>query len=234
MRCVYALVALLLTASAVQAQSPDRPIVVELFTSQGCNSCPPADEFLRELSTQPDVLAIEFHVDYWDYIGWRDPFAQRYFTERQRAYSRALEQRYVFTPQMVIDGRFQEVGSDRAAVLRLIERARTMRTDAPTIEAVPGERATVRVSGPVHGPAVVWAAALDPAHETDVLRGENGGRRLVNTNTVRRMQRLGVYSGTTEEYPMIACEPHQAVAIVLQGANGYGPIYAAKLIAPQR
>ena len=86
----------------------------------------------------------------------------------------------------------------------------------------------------VHGQAVVWAAVLDPAHETDVLRGENGGRRLVNTNTVRRMERLGVYSGTTEEYPLLACEPHQSVAIVVQAANGRGPIYAAKLIAPQR
>lgn len=234
MRCVIALVALLLAVPAAQAQSPDRPIVVELFTSQGCNSCPPADEFLRELSARRDVLAIEFHVDYWDYIGWRDPFAQRHFTDRQRAYSRAMEQRYVYTPQMVIDGRFQEVGSDREAVLRLIERARTARGGALTIEAVQGERASVRVSGIVSGPAMVWAAVLDPANETDVLRGENGGRRLVNTNTVRRMQRLGTYNGTAEEFPMIACEPHQTVAIVVQGANGHGPIYAAKLIVPQR
>ncbi len=201
MRCVIALVALLLAVPAAQAQSPDRPIVVELFTSQGCNSCPPADEFLRELSARRDVLALEFHVDYWDYIGWRDPFAQRHFTDRQRAYSRAMEQRYVYTPQMVIDGRFQEVGSDREAVLRLIERARTARGAGLTIEAGQGERASVRIRRPfVNGPAMVWAAvALDLANETDVLRGENGGRRLVNTNTVRRMQRLGTYNGTAEE-----------------------------------
>ena len=234
MRSLVAILAVALTAAAAQAQSPDRPIVVELFTSQGCNSCPPADEFLRELSARRDVLAIELHVDYWDYIGWRDPFAQRHFTDRQRAYSRAMDQRYVYTPQMVIDGRYQEVGSDRGAVMRLIERARNERGETLTIEAQPGTRASVRVSGAVRGPAVVWAAVLDPSHETDVTRGENGGRRLVNTNTVRHMQRFGVYNGTPEDYPMIACEPHQALAVVVQGGNGTGPIYAARLFAPQR
>src|SRR5262249_51473635 len=152
-----------------------------------------------ELAGRSDLIAIELHVDYWDYIGWRDPFATRALTHRQRAYSRAMEQRYVYTPQMIIDGRFQEVGSERDAVLQLIERARGTKPTGPTIEALPARGDTppsVRISGPVPGPAVVWAAALDPTHETDVLRGENGGRRLVNTNVVRRLERIGTYDGT--------------------------------------
>jgi hypothetical protein len=220
-----------------QQAQPTRPVLVELFTSQGCNSCPPAETFLRELSQRNDLIAIELHVDYWDYIGWRDPFASRALTHRQRAYSRAMEQRYVYTPQMIIDGRFQEVGSDREAVLRLIERARAAKPAGPTIEAIaphgdapPG----VRISGPVPSPAVVWAAALDPAHETDVLRGENGGQRLVNTNVVRRLERIGTYDGTAIELPLFICEPHQSLAVVVQAANGTGPILAAKLLPPLR
>jgi hypothetical protein len=219
------------------AQDSARPVVVELFTSQGCNTCPPAEAFLRELAGRSDLIAIELHVDYWDYIGWRDPFATRALTHRQRAYSRAMEQRYVYTPQMIIDGRFQEVGSERDAVERLIERARGAKPAGPTIEAMPARGDApqrVRISGPVPGPAVVWAAALDPMHETEVLRGENGGRRLVNTNVVRRLERLGTYDGTAIELPLFVCEPHQSLAIVVQGANGTGPVFAAKLLPPLR
>lgn len=232
-----AVAALLLLAAPAHAQDSARPVVIELFTSQGCNSCPPAEAFMRELAGRSDLIAIELHVDYWDYIGWRDPFASRSLTHRQRAYSRAMEQRYVYTPQMIIDGRFQEVGSDRAAVLRLIERARSTKPAGPTIEPMVARGdapPAVRISGPVPAAAVVWAAALDPTHETEVLRGENGGRRLINTNVVRRLERIGTYDGTTVQLPLFVCEPHQALAIVVQGANGAGPIFAAKLLPPLR
>src|SRR5690606_23996855 len=116
--------ALFLCAAIGAAQAADRPVVVELFTSQGCSSCPPADRFLGELAARPGVIALGLHVDYWDYIGWKDPYARRAHTERQRDYSRTLNQRYVYTPQMVINGAFQAIGSDRAAVDGLIEEAR--------------------------------------------------------------------------------------------------------------
>src|SRR3954454_10513973 len=96
------LTAAVLLFGIVVAHAEERPVVVELFTSQGCNSCPPADAYLGELAARSDVLALGLHVDYWDYIGWKDPFAQRAYTERQRHYSRALNQRFVYTPQMVI------------------------------------------------------------------------------------------------------------------------------------
>src|SRR3546814_16619660 len=90
-----------------------RPVVVELFTSQGCSSCPPADALLVELAREPSILALSFHVDYWDYIGWEDPFAEAQYTERQRDYVDRLGLRYVYTPQMVIDGRHNAVGSNQ-------------------------------------------------------------------------------------------------------------------------
>jgi hypothetical protein len=226
--------ALLLLAAPLRAEER-RPVVVELFTSQGCNSCPPAEAFLRELAARGDLIAIELHVDYWDYIGWRDPFASRALTHRQRAYSRAFEQRYVYTPQMVIDGRFQEVGTERDAILRLIDRAHREKPAGPTIEPVPAQAGgppRVRISGPVPTHGTVWVAAVDPSQETDVLRGENGGRRLTNTNVVRRLERIGAYDGTAIELPLFVCEPHQALAVVVQGGNGAGPIFAARLIVP--
>src|SRR4051812_29577801 len=120
------LIAAVLLFGIAAAHAEERPVVVELFTSQGCNSCPPADAFLGELSRRPDVLALGLHVDYWDYIGWKDPFAQRAHTDRQRSYSRTLNQRFVYTPQMVIDGTLQGVGSETATINKLIDKARKL------------------------------------------------------------------------------------------------------------
>src|SRR6516164_10851500 len=101
----------------------ETPVVVELFTSQGCSSCPPADAYLGELAARKDVIPLAFHVDYWNYIGWADPFATKQMTQRQRDYQRALNQRYVYTPEMVVNGEAHEVGSDRHGIDRLIEAA---------------------------------------------------------------------------------------------------------------
>ena len=100
-----------------------RKVVVELFTSQGCSSCPPADAYLAELAKRDDVIALSFHVDYWNYIGWKDPFSSPEAAARQRAYGRALQKRYVYTPQIVVDGRAEAVGSNRAVVSSLIKMA---------------------------------------------------------------------------------------------------------------
>ena len=109
-------------SQAVQAETR-QPVVVELYTSQGCSSCPPADAFLGELARQDDVIALSLHVDYWDYMGWTDTFASPVTTARQRAYKQALNSRYVYTPQIVVDGRGHAVGSRRAEVRTLIAEA---------------------------------------------------------------------------------------------------------------
>src|SRR5437868_14761375 len=124
------LVSALLAAAPAVAGETTRPIVVELFTSQGCSSCPPADALLGELARRDDVLPLAFHVDYWDRLGWKDPFSSAAATARQRTYARQLDAANVYTPQMVVDGRIDVVGSYRDQVLRAIDRARQ---DAATV-----------------------------------------------------------------------------------------------------
>jgi hypothetical protein len=214
------------------AQAADRqPVVVELFTSQGCNSCPPADEFLGELAKRADVLALSLHVDYWDYIGWKDPFARRAHTERQRDYSRALSQRYVYTPQMVVNGALQGVGSDRAVINRLIEKARKAQGAAPALSVTgDGAQRTLRIGAAgAATAATVWLVGFDRRHETPVRAGENSGRRLANHNVVRTMQPIGTWQGQAEEIALdlsaIAVECDGAAVIVQAGETG--PVVAA-------
>lgn len=222
--------------AAPAAAGERSPVVVELFTSQGCSSCPPADAYLGELAKRPDIIALSLHVDYWDYIGWKDPFAQRGFTERQRAYSRALTQRYVYTPQMVVDGHSQGVGSDRGAIERLIrEAAKTREAVArPRLRQV-GDEIRIEGGGPVS--AVVWMAVYDAAQRTPVARGENAGRQLANHHVVREWRTLGRYEGTPVSLPLdieAAALAKRGCAIVVQAETGAGPgaVLAALSIPP--
>ncbi len=234
-----AALAAIAAAGSIVAQAGERaaPVVVELFTSQGCNSCPPADAYLGELAKRPDVLALSWHVDYWDYIGWKDPFAQHAFTVRQHAYSRSLEQRYVYTPQMVINGRLQGIGSERGDIEALIAKARAEQHAAVSA----GPRVTVKgdqvhVEGGGSEPSVVWAAWFDPQHWTAVEQGENAGRRLGEYNVVREWRQLGRYEGKPvtlklgdmTEYANSGC----AIVVQKQTPAGPGPILAAYAIDP--
>src|SRR5690242_14224748 len=126
-----ALALVLLLPRAPAEAGAGSPVVVELFTSQGCSSCPPADAYLAELAARRDVLALSIHVDYWNYIGWTDPFASREATQRQKEYARNLGQKYVYTPEIVVDGAAHEVGSDREGCERLIAAAKARKPAAP-------------------------------------------------------------------------------------------------------
>jgi len=233
-----AVAAAALTLAPARAGERTVPILVELFTSQGCNSCPPADEYLGELAKRTDVLALSLHVDYWDYIGWKDPFAQRAFTVRQRDYSHALSQRYVYTPQMVINGHWQGIGSERADIERLIANAKKERevnaATAPTITLQGDELHIGR--GPA-GPATVWMAIFDPQQKTAVGRGENAGRDLTEYNVVREWSKIGAYDGQPatlkldidwDEYEKSGC----AIFVQRQTPSGPGPVLAAYAIDP--
>ena len=206
-------------------------MVVELFTSQGCSSCPPADDFLAELAERPDVIALSLHVDYWDYIGWKDPYGSPMNTERQRRYAEKLGLRYVYTPQMVIDGRFDVVGVRRAEVLDTIKSAE--RQGKPvTVQFDPSDGGKVVIpagKAPENG-ATIWLAVYDEEHETAVSRGENAGRTLRNANTVRRMERIGTWMGQRLEIPLnlasAAAHGNYGCAVLVQeGRNG--PILGA-------
>lgn len=221
------------TASAEERS----PVVVELFTSQGCNSCPPADAYLGELAARPDVLALSLHVDYWDYIGWKDPFAQRAYTERQRGYSRALNQRFVYTPQMVVDGALQGVGSEKATINKLIDKAHRIAASGPAIAVTAasgsGDRRVVHIGeGKAPAPAKVWLVFYDSKHETAVHAGENSGRRLANYNVVRTLTPIGTWTGSAADFPvdLDAIDADCDGAAVIVQAEETGPIIAAKRI----
>jgi len=185
-------VSLLVTPAAAQTKSP---VVVELFTSQGCSSCPPADAFLGELAKRPDVLALELHVDYWDYIGWKDPFGAREHVERQHGYGASLGQRYVYTPQMVIQGSFDSTGSDRAKVNRKIAQAAKLKRLSVTLQrTAAGVRVVMPAAGRIEN-AVIWLVVFDSKHDTEVKRGENSGQKLSHYNVVRGMTRIGTWTG---------------------------------------
>jgi len=209
------------------------PVVVELFTSQGCSSCPPAEAFLNELADEDGIIALELHVDYWDYIGWPDPFASPHITQRQRDYARELELRYVYTPQMVIDGRYQEVGSDEAAIKRIVGRlaGSDSRKLGISFVAEEGNRDTVRIPArPYSGEAAVWLIAFDDKHTTKIGRGENAGRTITYMNVVNSLNRIGSWAGSEpEEIAMPQPGPGEGVAIWIQAGEA-GPILAAARI----
>ena len=224
------------TLAAVGSVSPvaadPAKIVVELFTSQGCSSCPPADKLLGELARRDDILALSFHVDYWNYLGWRDPFSSAEATDRQRNYRRPLGKRYVYTPQMVINGAAEAVGSSRATVLRLIEQARGMPTLDISVDHPGGDRAVVRIAGgprPAR-PAAVWLMFYDRRHATEILRGENEGVTLVNTNVVRVLKRIGSWTGEALKIDLslrrLGAAGRDGCAVIVQ-QDGNGPILGA-------
>jgi len=205
------------TAVATTGHAQESPIVVELFTSQGCSSCPPADAFLTGLARQRrDVLPLAFHVTYWNSLGWKDPYSLDAATARQREYASHLGYDGVYTPQMVVDGTTGFVGSDRAQGLKVIAGA------APKSVAVnlarDGQTLLIKV-GAGAGQARVLLVGFDATHETPVGRGENGGRTLLESNIVRSLIQIGAWSGSAVELrqPPPAGE---AFAVLLQTADG--------------
>ncbi len=212
----------------------DRPVVVELFTSQGCSSCPPADALLGELAEQPGLLALSFHVDYWDYIGWKDPFASAQYTQRQRDYAASLNLRYVYTPQIVIDGRHDIVGSHRREVTRTIQKAaKTPAEVKVTLDAENGGRAMLSAGKAPQGGATVWLVMFDDSHSTEVARGENRGRELRDSNVVRELRELGTWTGEAMVFPLdmaaARAEGRGGCAVIVQQGRG-GPVIGAAVL----
>jgi hypothetical protein len=209
--------------SFAQPQAAQRPVVVELFTSQGCSSCPPADALLGELANQPNVIALAFHVDYWDSIGWRDRFEVPEAVKRQRQYVDALELPSAFTPQAVIDGRRSLVGSDRRRIQEAINDRQPVLI--PIELAVSGDTLTVSLpSGSDHRAYDVNLVAYLPQATTQVARGENSGRTLTEFNIVRQFRRLGAWDGkgATFQVPLksLPGDANRVAVLVQQGSQG--------------
>ena len=236
------LVAAVLVAAPLSARADGPKVVLELFTSQGCSSCPSADEFLGELAeTRDDVVALSFHVDYWDYIGWEDRFATAETTARQRDYARELGIAYVYTPQLVIDGASHEVGSKRHAVKNAIAVSKAVKTRRVpvTLTSNATDRITVDIghSDGYHGAATVWLVSIDRKHTTSVDAGENRGRTLANYHVVRDFRPIARWIGDAmtlelgpDELSKGAEGMGDGCAVLVQGNGGKGRIMGADLV----
>jgi hypothetical protein len=192
-----------------------RPVVVELFTSQGCSSCPPADRLLGELARRADVLALGFHISYWDNLGWKDPLSSQASTDRQRAYARQFGGR-VYTPQIVVEGSREAVGSDRAAVFAALREAQPT-ANAPISFAA--DRRAVLI-GQGSGAGEVLLARFVQRRATQVGAGENAGRTLEDANGVETLTSLGAWNGTPATFPIEPPAPGKGVAVLVQAPDG--------------
>jgi hypothetical protein len=215
-----------LHAGAAEAAAP---VVVELFTSQGCSSCPPADALLGELAQRRDVIALAFHIDYWDYIGWKDPFASPDFTRRQRGYAGALGLRTVYTPQMVIDGRADVVGSHRAQVEELVRQSSSVPKLALKLEAADGKTRLILPDAHFERPAAIWLAIYDREERTAVRRGENAGQTLSDYNIVRELREVATWDGSAQviELDLADATADGMGGAVLIQSEGQGQIIGA-------
>lgn len=206
----------------------DEPVVVELYTSQGCSSCPPADALLAELAKREDVIALSLHVDYWDYIGWKDEMANPAFTARQKAYARAAGHRTVYTPQMIIGGQDHVVGYKPMQVAELVQRQREIDRPVSLVVRRDGQRIRIEATAKdeVGGPVVVQIARFIPKRTVSIKRGENAGRTIEYFNIVDLWTDIGSWNGRGT-YSTVARVPGDApVAVILQRA-GHGPMVAA-------
>ena len=212
------------------------PTVIELFTSQSCYSCPPAEAFLGELVEREDLVALEFHVDYWDDLvygsdgQWKDVFSDAAYTQRQRVYAGRIPGSQVYTPQVVVDGVAQTVGSKQNRVLRLIESARAAPKPARvSVQPEPsgGLRVTVD-SATETSDAEVLFARYDVRKVTEIVAGENKGKTLTNHHVVRELRRLGEWKGERWEVSVadIHLAPNQSCAVIVQSV-GQGAILGA-------
>jgi hypothetical protein len=195
------------------ASAAERRIVLELFTSQGCSSCPPADALLGELAQRSEVVALAWHVDYWNNLGWNDPFAKRQWTERQRSYAKQLRDE-VYTPGLVVNGAAMLVGSDRAAVYNAIRRAPELPVRVELRRTAEGLQGTI---DEMPAGAGILLAVYDPEIATSVGSGENGGRRLREFRVVRELRELSIEGGR-QQSQLIA--ETQGAALLVQAADG--------------
>jgi hypothetical protein len=205
-----------LVLMSLPANADTRPVVVELFTSQSCSSCPPADALLGELARRSDVVALGYHITYWDGPGWRDPFSNKSSTDRQRAYARFFGLGQVYTPQVVVDGTREMVGSDRKEVLAAIHDARPETIVAVTFAA---DRRSVAI-GAGHGQGNVILVRFAQKRTTKVTGGENARRTLQDANGVEMLASLGSWNGSALSFAIKPPADDEGIAVLVQAPDG--------------
>ena len=215
--------------AVIRPAHADPRAVIELFTSQGCSSCPPADKILGELAKDPSVIALSMPINYWDYLGWKDTLADSRFSARQKAYSQVRGDREVYTPQVVVNGSAHVIGSDRAG----IESAINATEKADGVMSVPvtmtqsGKQINVSVAASSRGPAAmhgeVWICSISKAVPISIARGENSGRQVTYHNVVRNLLKVGDWNGTAGSWTVplenISREGVDAAVVYVQDGN---------------
>jgi len=225
MKAIFTLALMVIATGASAAET--RPVVVELFTSQGCSSCPPADALLGELAKRPDVVALGYHITYWDGASWRDPLSRQESTERQRAYDGHLTGGQVYTPQMVIDGSGDFVGTDRPRITRALAQARA---GVAVALSVAKPDISIDLGGQTGAaPCEVLLVAFARSAVSSIGRGENAGRTIEEFNIVRELRVLGRWDGRPQQFrARVDSLPGDAtdVAVLVQRL-GQAPIIGA-------
>ena len=233
---LFLVVATLAGFSGAPAFAAKPPVVVELFTAQGCSSCGKANQVVADLADDKGVLALTYSVDYWDYLGWSDTFAKPAFAARQRAYAQKFSLRDVPTPQVVVGGRQQASGAKAEAVETLVKDAAKAPSNAPDMEFIGGDQRVAVGSGPApRGGGEVWLVRYDPREQDiAVKRGDNRGQTLVHRNVVRELVRLGPWSGRPKLYRLPESKDDALkTVIIVQGAKG-GRVIGILQEAPEK
>jgi hypothetical protein len=225
-------------ASATGPGAATHPVVVELFTSQGCSSCPQADALLGRLADRDDIIALSLSVDYWDYLGWKDTLASPKFTERQRSYAKARGDGAIYTPQAVINGIAHVNGSDANSIRRAVEKTAHAHSAVPVKLSEHNGKLIIeagQVSGAVatNEEATIWLAVMASRIEVQIQRGENRGRTVAYHNVVRELIPVGTWSGQPikvqlERHTFMSAGAHRC-AVLLQKGHA-GPIIGAALM----
>ncbi len=228
---VMLLLGVVLAAAAWAQDDAKKLTIVELFTSEGCSSCPPADRFLGELAKRQDILALSWNVDYWDYLGWQDTLALPENTARQRAYNHALGKTGVYTPQMIIDGRHDVVGSRREDALAFIAKEAKKKWAVSVILAGSGDNRKVEVgAGTPKEPATVWLISYDRVRKVAIERGELAGQTMIYHDVVRSVENLGQWDGNPVSFNVdlygLSADGRDAAAVLVQEGEA-GPILGA-------
>ena len=224
----------------------DPRAVVELFTSQGCSSCPPADKVIGELAKDPDVIAMSMPIDYWDYLGWKDTLADARFSARQRAYSKVRGDRDVYTPQVIVNGSTQVIGSDRTGIENAINETRKNDVmSVPVTLSLSGKEINVSVAAskaPTVAHGEVWLCSISKAVPISIGRGENRGMEITYHNVVRNLLKVGEWNGSPERWTVpienVLREGVDGAVVFVQDGRSdrpgpmFGAAYTALLGAP--
>lgn len=209
------------------AAAAKTPVVVELYTAQGCGSCGEANEYAAKLAERPGVLVLTFPVDYWDYLGWADTFAKPEFADRQKAYVAKLSLREPYTPQVVVDGRTQAQGLKTKEVEKQMREAARAPRNPPDLHFPSARRVDVGAARLPRGGAEVWLVRYDPREQDVVVKsGDNRGQTIVHKNVVREVTRLGPWKGKPTAYKLPAADEEGLKTVILVQARNGGRILA--------